>query len=523
MSRSMNEMKIREALRLKEAGLSHSQIASSGTVGVARSTLIELFKRCNGISMNYERAKDLSDSELEALLYPRKFAATKQRVPLNEEAWLLRTKTSGLDRQSVWEEYIREHPGGLSYAHFCRRLRDHDARKHNRLDYPKTRKPGEIMETDWCGTTLRIVFDRDRNALQTVHFFVAALGFSQKYFVYACPDEKQASWIEAHTKALEYYGAVPRIIKPDNTKTAITKPDRYEPQKNPVFALWASYYGVAIVPARVAKPKDKDRAEDVAGTATMKILPKLKNQLFFDFNELNRIIQIEVEKLNKKTYQRRPQSRAEICLDVDLPTMRPLPTHPFYMPEIKWARVSRNGYHVHFDGHQYSAPYQLAGQRVMLAASSTTVELLYDNKRVACHRRCYSMKQIYVTERSHMPEKHQTQDIADAMNGNKYRSWAQSIGPSTKHVIDDLLNRYAVEEQSYQPCMGILRLADRYSPFLLEKACQQAIESGVIGYKYIKHQLEMMASQLDETRTTHANIRGATYYKETQPCPITKP
>ncbi len=510
MSRSLEEMKIREALRLKETGLSNAQIVNSGTVQCARSTLIELFKRCTHAGIDYERAKDLSDHELEAILYPRKHAATRPAVAINEEQWLLRIKTSGLDRQSVWEEYIQQNPDGVSYAHFCRRLRDYEALTSPNLDYPKQRKPGEIMETDWCGNKLEIVYKQQH--LVQAHFFVAVMGFSQKLFAYACPDEKQGSWINAHTKALEYFGAVPRIIKPDNTKTAISQSHRYEPKRNPIFSEWAAYYGVAIVPARVGKPKDKDRVENGAGIFTQKIMPKLRNQLFFDFNALNEFIGHEVEKINKKAYQRRPGNRSAIFQEVDFPAMRPLPAHPFSVREILWVKVSRNGYHVHFDGHQYSAPFHFAGHKLLLSATSTTVELFYDNKRVACHQRCYSIHRHYVTDIEHMPPKHRAQYLVDAMDGNKYRFWAKSVGPSTLHVISKLLEQYAIEEQVYQTCMGILRLADKYSPYYLEKACTTACQAGAFSYHAIKYYVEEEAKTRNELVKIHENIRGASYY-----------
>lgn len=505
-------MKIREALRLKASGLSNKQIAASGTVQCARSTLIELFKRCEHAGMDYERAKDLTDHELETRLYPRKHAATRPLVELNETRWLLRYESSGLDRQSVWEEYIRENPGGLSYAHFCRRLREHKARTSPDLDYPKQRKPGEVMETDWCGDKLDVVYEQQRRV--QAHVFVAVMGFSQKLFAYAYPDEKQASWVNAHTKALEFFGAVPRIVKPDNTKTAINKAHRYEPKRNPVFSEWAAHYSVAIVPARAGKPKDKDRAEDGVGIFTRKIMPKLREQLFFDFQALNDFIRHEVDKFNKKAYQRRPGNRTAIFQEVDLPAMRALPAHPFSLRDLLWVKVSRNGYHVHFDGHLYSAPFQLAGQKVLLSATSTTVELFYDNKRVACHKRCHKISKYYVTDIEHMPEKHRAQSVADAMNGAKYRAWAKSIGPSTLKVIQTLLMRESVEEQSYQVCMGILRMADKYSPFQLERACRAAYQAEAISYHAIKHCLEEDQKMRKENVNDHENIRGAAYYKE---------
>lgn len=509
-------MRIREALRLRAAGHSNVQIALSRTVACARSTLVELFHRCDNAGITYENSQDMSDGELETLLYPRKHLGRHPKQELDEGYWLKREAESGKTRMVLWQdEYLADHPEGLSYKRFCTRLNQFQAETDPKLDYPKQRKAGEVLESDWCGEVLAIVYDHDSKNFQKAHVLVTALGFSQKIFARAYPNEKQESWIDGHTKALEFYGGLPRIVKPDNAKTAIKKTNRYEPEKNPVFSRWAQHYNLAIIPARVYKPKDKDRVEDAVGWVEKSIFPTLKEQIFYSFNELNIVLLEEVEKLNNRPYQQRPGSRSTIYLQLDKPAMRPLPAHSFQNPETRWAKVSKNGYHVQFDGHFYSAPFQLVGKEVLLSATGTTVELLYDNKRVALHRRCYAIDRRHVTDPTHMPPRHLAQLETDCMTGAKYLAWAAGIGPSTKKVIGTLLARYAIEEQVYDSCMGILRLADRYSPFQLEAACKRACAQGIRGYRQIKALIEEeLATSQDRPANTHANLRGGQYYSQ---------
>lgn len=508
-------MKVRETLRLRSLGLNNTQIAASGTIGLARSTIIELLKRCDNLGLCYENAKDLSDSELENMLYPRKeAAAAKRRVSLNEATWLNRIQITGMDRRSAWEEYIAENPDGISYGQFCRRIKQHEGLKISSLSYPKQRKPGLVMETDWAGSTLAIVFDTDSNTMTKAHFFVASLGVSQKVFLYATPNETEAYWIKAHTEAVAFYGATPTIVIPDNTKTAVLSPHRYEPQKTPIFQMWAEHYGIAIHPARVKKPKDKDRAEANVNIFEQKFKPKLAGQIFYDFESLNAELLVLLEKFNKKSYQKRPGNRTDVFKNIDLPVMRPLPTIAFEARIVKDVTVSRNGYHVYFESHMYSAPYQLAGQKVRLVASSSTIELLYDNKRVALHPRHYGEVQYYSTDPNHMPENHQAQLKMDTMNGFKYRAWARSIGPYTLKVIEYHLDRHKIEEQVYPTCMGIMNLATKHSPFVTEIVMKQVVENRAYTYHAIKKFLEARVQEVEKSRTAHENIRGADYYKE---------
>lgn len=82
------------------------------------------------------------------------------------------------------------------------------------------------MQTDWCGDTLDVIYFTEGQGYITAHFFVATLGFSGKLFARAYPDEKQENWLDAHTRALEFFGAVPLQVVPDNTITAIKKSHR---------------------------------------------------------------------------------------------------------------------------------------------------------------------------------------------------------------------------------------------------------------------------------------------------------
>ena len=516
MARSLHVMRIREALRLREAGHSNVQIASSRTVGCARSTLVELFHRCDNAGISYGNSQDMSDGELESLLYPRKHLARHPKQEINEGHWLRREAESGKTRMALWQdEYLVANPEGLSYKRFCTRLKQYQEKTNPKLDYPKQRKAGEVMESDWCGEKLAIIYDHDTGTFQEAHVLVTAQGFSQKIFARAYPNEKQAAWIDGHTKALEYYGALPRIVKPDNTKTAIKKSNRYEPEKNPVFSRWAEHYNLAIIPARAYKPKDKDRVEDAVGWVEQSVFPTLKEQVFFSFDELNIVLLEKVEKLNEEPYQQRPGSRSQIYQHVDRPAMRPLPAHAFQNPEIRWAKVSKNGYHVQFEGRYYSVPFQLAGKEVLLSATSTTVELVYDNKRVALHRRCYAINQRFMTDPSHMPPRHLAQYDTDTMTGPKYLDWAARVGPSTKKVIATLLARYEIQEQVYDSCMGILRLADRYSQIQLEAACRRACQQGIGGYRQIKAFIEEDTRTKEERPANcHANLRGGQYYTQ---------
>ena len=98
------------------------------------------------------------------------------------------------------------------------------------------------------------------------------------------------SWIQSHVHAFEFFGGVPEILVPDNLKTGVTHPCRYEPDINPTYPDLAEHYGTVVIPARVAKPKDKAKVESAVLVAERWILAALRNLTFFSLEELNQAI-----------------------------------------------------------------------------------------------------------------------------------------------------------------------------------------------------------------------------------------
>ena len=115
-------MKIREALRLREMKLSNVDISRS--IQCSRTTLIEMFRKCDDIEMDHAKASEMSDSELDQLLYPQ---ASQPHIQIPDpdfatiQAELHRHPN--LNLKFIWDEYFKCTTRGLSYSQFCERYR----------------------------------------------------------------------------------------------------------------------------------------------------------------------------------------------------------------------------------------------------------------------------------------------------------------------------------------------------------------------------------------------------------------
>jgi len=507
-------MKIIEILRLTGMGLSQRQIAQSA--GCARSTVGEVLSRCRENGLDYDSAKTLTDEQLQTLLYPDS-GANRPKKPEPDWKYVHNelVKHRNLNLQFMWEEYRQQTPDGLGYSRFCEKYRCYRKQSGRPVSLHQERAAGEEMEVDWMGDVLPCVINTETGEIADAHFFVAVLGNSGMPYVEAFPDEKQMSWIQAHVNALQYYGGVPRIIIPDNCKTAVKSPKYYEPVINSAYWELAEHYEVAVIPARARKPRDKPAVEQSVGWLETWLLGKLRNQRFFSFAELNRMVRRYILELSKRPYQNREGSRYSIFHELDRPALRPLPRQRFEVAEIVARRVPDN-YHVEYDGFYYSVPFTLHGQMVSLRATATVIEILDKNHiRVASHVRKTNGKR-YVSDTLHMPPHHLAVHESRQYDGGRYRSWAKNIGENTYHVIDGLLNSYKIEEQAYKSCMGILQFSKKYDSTRLEAACTKARLLNALSYttvrNILKNGLDGSASGMAKPTPEHENIRGRGYY-----------
>ena len=275
----------------------------------------------------------------------------------------------------------------------------------------------------------------------------------------------------------------------------------------------------SIIPARVRAPKDKPNAEGSVGVISTWITAALRNEQFFSLAELNQAIRRKLKEFVNRPFQKKAGTRYEIFRDEELPLLAKLPATPYELAEWKQATVQFN-YHISVDGMLYSVPYEFIKRKVDVRVTDTVIEIFYNHSRIASHRRLSGRKGQYSTVTEHMPADHQAYL---EWNGDRFRKWAERIGTNTCKVVNAILAAQRVEQQSYRSCMGLLKLADKYSDQRLEAACRKALSyTASPSYKSIKNILaagqdnidtESQAPNAASTQNKHAITRGADYYR----------
>jgi len=505
--------KIKEILRLKwDCKLSNRQIGES--CSVAHSTVADYLLRAKMAGLSWPLDPEMDDAAIENLLFP----VTQNPVPADRKmpdmGYLYREmKKKSVTLQLLWYEYKQANPDGYQYSQFCNLYRQWV--KKLDVTLRQEHRAGEKLFIDYAGQTVSIVNHKTGEIIEA-QIFVATLGASNYTFAEASISQDLPSWIKSHVHAFEFFGGCADILVPDNLKSGVSSPCRYEPDINPTYLDLAEHYNTTVIPARTQKPRDKAKVESGVLVSERWILAALRNHTFFNLAELNHLIAQELEKLNNRKFQKLESTRRKLFETIDKPALKPLPSRPYEYAEWKKARVNID-YHIEIYRHYYSVPYQLAREQVDVRITANTVEVLFKNQRVASHQRSYIPGKS-TTLKEHMPKSHQKYL---EWTPSRIITWAGKNGPNTQRLVTHILDSRPHPEQGFRSCLGIMSLAKHYSPERLENACYRSLMIKGFSYKSVKSILKNGLDQqpllFDETENaspvTHDNIRGKHYYE----------
>lgn len=506
--------KTQEILRLLwHLGLGVRQTARS--CDTSHATVVAYRSRAEEAGLDWVQVAAMDAVSLERELFPPTATAAAPRPLPDWSDTHLELKKPGVTLQLLWDEYKADYPeDGYQYSRFCELYRQWRGRLN--LSMRQQHKAGEKLFVDYCGQTVPIT-DASSGETYEAEIFVAVLGASSYTYAEATRSQQLADWIGSHVRTFEFFGGVSELVIPDNLKSGVTKPCRYEPDLNRTYQDLATHYSTAIIPARVRKPKDKAKVEVGVQLVERWILACLRHRQFFSLSELNAAIRELLERLNNKPFRKLPGSRRSQFEALDRPALKPLPASSFEYADWKKGRVGPD-YHLEIDGHFYSVPYQLVGLELDVRFTVSTVECMHRDQRVACHVRSHARGKS-TTLPEHLPPGHR--HYAE-WTPQKLVKWAHETGLATGEVVEAILISKPHPHQGFHSCLGLRSLSRHYGTDRLEAACQRALAIGGLSFKSIrsilKNGLDRQALPDMAPATPaidHGNVRGASYYQDT--------
>lgn len=466
--------------KIMEMILDHRSYASIAEIQqCSRREIAAAKKAINARNITIGMLKSMTESELQAL-FPDGRARVRDEYEQPNCAAVLKSMRHNrhFTLQQAWSRYVAQNSGGLKkygYAQYCHLFSEH--LRKNDLVATLKHEPGRAMLVDWAGDTIGLV-DQVTGQLTKAWLFVASLPFSGAVFCCAYTDMKTPSWLDAHARAFAFFGGAPRIVVPDNPATSTHRREQGDAERvvNARYRQFADHYGIAIVPARVKKPRDKAAAENAVNVVNTRVIGYLAEETWSSLRELNEAISERVHEINHDLTRADDTTRWQWFEAEEAAELGPLPVDRFEEVDWKDVKVGKN-YHVVCDWQHYSVPHAFAGRLLRARLSSSRVTVFDGHDLVCEHARLTGRKGQYSTNEAHVPPQHRNID------GLWTRRWfidlAQSFGPATVAVIEQVLDRQKIEAQGFLDCQNILTGLGRRNKQRLEATCQQALNQGM--------------------------------------------
>lgn len=483
--------KINEVLRLHfKLGLSIRQ--SANATNTSRGSANNYCTRFKELAVDIDSYLSLNEIEQEKLFYPsivlQHIAHSSAKVMpdyIYVHGELKKKHQTKVTLALLHEEYKETNPNNhYGYTQF----REYYVRFLNQIN-PSMKQIhlcGEKMFVDYSGLTVNIT-NQKSGEITKAQIFVAVLGASGYTYVHATYSQKQRDFILSHTLAYDFFGGVPKIVVPDNLKSAVIKHSKKDGIViNESYAALARHYGMAVEPARPYKPKDKAKVELGVKGIQRWILAKLRHQTFFGIIELNDALSLLLDTYNNKIIKKFNKSRSELFLELDLPFLQPLPVNRYVYKEFKEATVASH-YHIFLENCEYSVPYKYLGQRVQVWHSSTSVEMFHKGVQIAIHPKLHFAGQVS-SLKEHMPKNHEY--MYEKTNPQKYLNWANNIGINCFVWAQGVFNKSQFPPNAYRKLNAVLSLAKIYGNTELDLALEYATTHNIDATASVKSILD---------------------------------
>lgn len=510
-SKRIDIMDVRQIIQLKIRGESNRSV--SKITGIHRNTVNTYVRLLEGIDKPLAELQKLSDEELSGL-FPSIGTVDKTRYETLSgqfEYFRKELKKPGCTRQVLWQEYLNQHPSGYHYTQFNEHLNRWLKRK--KVSGKLEHKAGDKLYVDYSGKKLSYT-DKSTGEIIEVEVFVGTLPCSGYTFVEASASQKLENFIVSMNNCLRYFGGVPKAIVPDNLKSAVTKGSKYEPVLNKTFKDFAIHYGCAVNPTRTYSPQDKALVENAVTLVYQRIFYPLSKMTFFSLEDLNKEIRRLLELYNDYELSNLKISRRQQFLTIEKSFLEALPSEDYEIRYFKRATVHKTGYvFLSSNKNYYSVPYRFIGKKVEVRYNSQTVDIQYNMKRIATHKRSFQAGK-YTTFKDHLSSTHK---FYKDWSPDFFEKLAHPHGASVVSYVKALIDQADYPEVAYKQCLGILSLSKSHEKNRLNNACKIGLTFRRCSYRIIenilKNKMDLQPAEPDSTNLPlgieHENIRGA--------------
>lgn len=477
-------IEIREVLRRWQAGQSIREIARESCVDrkTARRYL-QAAEQC-GVPREAAAVSDTHVNAVAELVQSRPVvspSAEREQLMVHRariEAWL---SSEPALRLSKIHRLLERDGVSVSYTTLRRFvMRELGLRKRPPTVRVDDAEPGQEAQVDY-GCMGRM-YDPTAGRVRKLWALIVTLCHSRYAFVWPTFEQTVTATCEGLEAAFHFFSGVPHVIVPDNMKAIVDEPDALSPKLNSSFLEYAQSRGFFVDPARVRKPKDKPRVENMVAYVREDWFAGESFESLRDARESAKSWCRDVA--GARVHGTTRQVPRDVYELTERPAMLPLPAAPFDVPTWHEAKV-HDDHHIQIRHSLYSVPTRYLGAKVRVRVDKSTVRIYLGSEFIKAHPRMPPGKRS--TDPSDYPvgkAPYATRRVDELIDSAS--RYGQHVGTYAERLMAGPLP-WSRMRQVY----GLLRLCKKYGPARVEDACARALAFDVLDVPRIERMLKM--------------------------------
>ena len=334
-------------------------------------------------------------------------------------------------------------------------------------------RPGQRLEIDWA--ELGYVLP---GVLRRVSAFVAVLVYSRMIFVTFALSHAMGSFLRCMDRCLRFFGGRASVDVFDNMKTVVTGRVRGEPILHPTMLEYARVHGFAISATKPRTPTGKPFVERGIGFLRTRFLHAAR---YSDLATLKRDASGWQDTFaNAREHEATGKVPRLVFEHTERLALAPLRDGAYFDTDDVFSTSVGRTHQVGFDRNQYTVPWRLAGQSVLVRADDERMRVMLGPKQAASHARSWSVGEL-IEDKHHedgMREERRAAragalpDALDALGatGSKYFALLAASRRSLR-----------LEEQR------LVLLAELFGASATTSAIDEVMSTGHVGAEYVEH------------------------------------
>ena len=405
----------------------------------------------------------------------------------------------GRNAMAIWQDLVDDHGFPAGYAsvrRFVSTLREQPAVEARVVI---TTARGEEAQVDYGEGPM--VRDPASGKYRRTRLFVLTLGYSRKAVRLLVHRSSAQVWAELHERAFRRLGGTVRVVVLDNLKEGVLTPDIYDPALNPLYRDVLAHYGVVALPCRVGDPDRKGKVEAAVGHAQKTPLRGLRFEHLADG-------QAYLDRWERRWADTRmhgtTKRQVAAMFAEERAALGPLPLEPF-----RYYQYGRRT--VHLDGcvevasAYYSAPPGWIGRRVDVQWNDAHVRLLDPGTGQLLREHLRAPRGWHRIEDRDRSARTPPKTLA-------LLAAAKRTGPAISTICDHIHRHDGAA--GVRRILGVLALARKHGPAVVEEAATAALELGVPTYRFLRRYLDRRPVAPLALRQVDPLIRQLTLYRD---------